>query len=958
MRCVLVTIETAQEVQVIPAIRLFVGATVAGAALLVATAGRAQPSFNCATAGGQTERTICSNGALAALDVRMVELFNQARQRNTALTIETQRMWLRTRDACAANAQCIQSRYDVRIQDLTQFLALTGFMPNALNWPQVPAERLPNGLPRGAQNTQAPSIATPGTPAPSIATQPIPPGGAPAFMPPTQQPMPTQNSSGGGNERTIAQVANLTASTGASFDCRPNVTVTLRSPDGASFVGNKDQVRSIIPAIIATLSRQCPAARTLHLNGYVGGRFVYRGAVGDIRRRPDFLTDQFLARDFQQAVRSVPQVGSAPNMPQSGSTGSLFAAQSIGEQCQIVHQWAARLQTEYPDLHLRSARSSEIIAQSANLFRDEFFVPVFGRPYDELVADEAGHRMLSAIGHRVLNKCTDADKRSYPGLGRLFEFAAHRQGIKPFWSEQLAAAMKARRDARKALDGAVAMLNQESLDARPFASLLTLVNNSTGEIKLLWPSEQRNFQNYFNARLQSVATRYSQTRLAQITAETRPDQALKMIHESLDGSDNVFLQYLADDTGKATRDKLAALRHEAGNKYFSALVLDARRLPPSPQSIVESVKLTQAGAATLELMDAAEQAQLASAMKELRATMFKEVLRQDLSQDVPRDVSGVKKLTALEGARAEVLQGVSEEEKRGYFAELRQKREALALELLSPLLVGAAQGQTEFERIASLKSFEKRNQELFAAVADAKRTSIRSQIESLSGKLLHKAISTDLLRLSKFPGGLQGLRDSATWIAAFEKAYADYPGKEVDSAKARFRRDRGERLSRAVDEYRATIKTVADDAARRKLLDSYLSWEGDRRLPQSLEYYFPEDTFKAGASSKSAREIAELFSYMKAEDPPCTEQVGRQQSAVTAYQNKLSAYDKSQFELASVGAKEAATLDFFGGVVGKENKETCAGWEGRLQKALSEQKTGLWSSLGTMFNWRSGATSR
>jgi len=80
-------------------------------------------SFDCAKAGNDAERLICADRELAALDVRMADLY-QLGLNSVADSNEftgEQKVWLSRRDACT-DKQCLVVSYDDRIKDLQRWI--------------------------------------------------------------------------------------------------------------------------------------------------------------------------------------------------------------------------------------------------------------------------------------------------------------------------------------------------------------------------------------------------------------------------------------------------------------------------------------------------------------------------------------------------------------------------------------------------------------------------------------------------------------------------------------------------------------------------------------------------------------------------------------------------------------------------------------------------------------------
>jgi len=80
-------------------------------------------SFDCATPGNTAERIVCSDGQLAALDVRMAQMYQQGLRSVTdpnAFRGE-QQVWLSQRDVCT-DKPCLAASYDERIKELERWI--------------------------------------------------------------------------------------------------------------------------------------------------------------------------------------------------------------------------------------------------------------------------------------------------------------------------------------------------------------------------------------------------------------------------------------------------------------------------------------------------------------------------------------------------------------------------------------------------------------------------------------------------------------------------------------------------------------------------------------------------------------------------------------------------------------------------------------------------------------------
>jgi len=87
-------------------------------------------SFNCARAQTITEITICGNSELSNADARLGRLYSQLRQSLSKLYFrrlrKKQRVWLKQRDYCLADINCLSQTYESRIAELESGTYLSG----------------------------------------------------------------------------------------------------------------------------------------------------------------------------------------------------------------------------------------------------------------------------------------------------------------------------------------------------------------------------------------------------------------------------------------------------------------------------------------------------------------------------------------------------------------------------------------------------------------------------------------------------------------------------------------------------------------------------------------------------------------------------------------------------------------------------------------------------------------
>lgn len=93
--------------------------TLAIAILLTLCTGADAASFNCARAQGCVENVICDSPQLSDMDSEMASLYytlqSQSSRRGARALLSSQRQWLRSRNTCHCDANCLVGHYSDRI---------------------------------------------------------------------------------------------------------------------------------------------------------------------------------------------------------------------------------------------------------------------------------------------------------------------------------------------------------------------------------------------------------------------------------------------------------------------------------------------------------------------------------------------------------------------------------------------------------------------------------------------------------------------------------------------------------------------------------------------------------------------------------------------------------------------------------------------------------------------------
>lgn len=77
-------------------------------------------SFDCQKAASATEKTICASERLSDLDEAIAFAFGLRNPESSDETLQTQRQWLKQRDACAAGLDCLSKSLEQRLRQLLE----------------------------------------------------------------------------------------------------------------------------------------------------------------------------------------------------------------------------------------------------------------------------------------------------------------------------------------------------------------------------------------------------------------------------------------------------------------------------------------------------------------------------------------------------------------------------------------------------------------------------------------------------------------------------------------------------------------------------------------------------------------------------------------------------------------------------------------------------------------------
>jgi hypothetical protein len=103
----------------------------------------------------------------------------------------------------------------------------------------------------------------------------------------------------------------------------------------------------------------------------------------------------FDATRDEQASRRLAAEAAAQDAMFANAPTSLAAARGPAEQCLVIGKWYSRFKREFPSVNILRSMADDLSRNALNLFMDEEFSPVFGKPFDKMTDEERRTIMLA-----------------------------------------------------------------------------------------------------------------------------------------------------------------------------------------------------------------------------------------------------------------------------------------------------------------------------------------------------------------------------------------------------------------------------------------------------------------------------------------------------------------------------------------------------------------------------------
>ena len=199
------------------------------------------------------------------------------------------------------------------------------------------------------------------------------------------------------------------------------------------------------------------------------------------------------------------QINRLPDLLKRGGVkrpASLGGAPTAAK-CKAVVDWMLILEREMAPMNLQTTVSDRIFPRAMNLFRDEHFRPMYGKPISETDSEEMldfDRNVLRACGQQLNGDALAAFRRLNTIVGRPFRVRGGQFGLPEVVAgvaerESLAASMRADR----------AALQQIPATQEGFDELERQAARANTEFQKLWPREQQAFSDAVTAKQHEAA---------------------------------------------------------------------------------------------------------------------------------------------------------------------------------------------------------------------------------------------------------------------------------------------------------------------------------------------------------------------------------------------------------------------------------------------------------------------
>jgi hypothetical protein len=205
---------------------------------------------------------------------------------------------------------------------------------------------------------------------------------------------------------------------------------------------------------------------------------------------------------------------------------------------------------------------------------------------------------------------------------------------------------------------------------------------------------------------------------------------------------------------------------------------------------------------------------------------------------------GPDKLSELKALGSEKSAGILlPEDRKMLLSRVVAEQRLVADKLLAASVASIESVSTGEEALAEIDSQARALAPTMALLLPEVAKEYQDRISEKRSVMLKTLLGKELALLDTYRAGKAGLKDSATWPDRVARLTQEN-SPEYQSAMEQFRNTREKLLLDSLPEFTAELETtsVQGEPTAERIMEEYLSWEGDLNLPASLMYQMAPDS--------------------------------------------------------------------------------------------------------------------
>lgn len=238
-----------------------------------------------------------------------------------------------------------------------------------------------------------------------------------------------------------------------------------------------------------------------------------------------------------------------------GGRGSYNNAWGPQQKCEAVHYWVGNFSAEIPKPPAGTKSHSEYYKNlSVNLFRDEYFVPVFGTPFDQM-----SETKRQALGNQVGQCFVMSGKDTYKNWQDLNR---HYGTVMPHWQQDGVEFARSARDTSQWQERILKELRSAPSTDETFGKYLQAKAHAKEAMERFLPAAQQRFNEALDHEGRRVAEAALIARIDKVSAAASTYEGLRELQNVID--DRVGLFNLVSPSVKQREQTRAAEAYRQG----------------------------------------------------------------------------------------------------------------------------------------------------------------------------------------------------------------------------------------------------------------------------------------------------------------------------------------------------------------------------------------------------------